>query len=314
MDIKRILIPIAQDETLDERFEPILSYTNNCHAGLTLLHVIDDLTALRHPDQDSHSSFDLLSFAEERQNQRLATCAKYISTKHPGIQLDIQIMLGKAFLKIIEAALQYNSDLIVIDANRGKKKYASQFGSTTRHLMRKSKVPVWTISKKPVTKINSIVAAVDVAAEDADGLALNHNILQFAAFLAKQTGAELTICHAWQLYGESYLKHWAKRSDLDIAERAKQERGERMRACLKLLNDESVKDTEVAIELIEGQPELVLPDYIHENNVDLLVMGTVCRTGLPGVIIGNTAESMLDAVNCSVVTLKPGNFQSPRLV
>jgi nucleotide-binding universal stress UspA family protein len=40
-------------------------------------------------------------------------------------------------------------------------------------------------------------------------------------------------------------------------------------------------------------------------------MGTVCRTGIPGLIIGNTAERVLDVVDCSVLTVKPEGFVSP---
>ncbi len=40
-------------------------------------------------------------------------------------------------------------------------------------------------------------------------------------------------------------------------------------------------------------------------------MGTVCRTGIPGLIIGNTAERVLDSVKCSVLTVKPAGFVSP---
>jgi len=40
-------------------------------------------------------------------------------------------------------------------------------------------------------------------------------------------------------------------------------------------------------------------------------MGTVCRTGIPGYFIGNTAESILSEVSCSVLTLKPEGFISP---
>ena len=45
--------------------------------------------------------------------------------------------------------------------------------------------------------------------------------------------------------------------------------------------------------------------------IDLLVMGTVCRTGLSGFIIGNTAEKVLSEVNCSVLTVKPEGFVTP---
>ena len=44
---------------------------------------------------------------------------------------------------------------------------------------------------------------------------------------------------------------------------------------------------------------------------DQVVMGTVCRTGLAGFFIGNTAESVLQQVNCSVLVLKPEGFVSP---
>jgi nucleotide-binding universal stress UspA family protein len=45
--------------------------------------------------------------------------------------------------------------------------------------------------------------------------------------------------------------------------------------------------------------------------VELLVMGTVCRTGVAGFLIGNTAEGVLDQINCSVLTLKPEGFKTP---
>jgi nucleotide-binding universal stress UspA family protein len=45
--------------------------------------------------------------------------------------------------------------------------------------------------------------------------------------------------------------------------------------------------------------------------VDLLVIGTLVRTGIPGLIIGNTAEDVLNAVDCSVLTVKPPGYVSP---
>lgn len=40
-------------------------------------------------------------------------------------------------------------------------------------------------------------------------------------------------------------------------------------------------------------------------------MRTVARTGLSGVIIGNTAEDVLNSIACSVVAIKPASFVSP---
>jgi hypothetical protein len=44
---------------------------------------------------------------------------------------------------------------------------------------------------------------------------------------------------------------------------------------------------------------------------DLLVMGTVCRTGAAGFLIGNTAETVLSDVTCSVLAMKPAGFVTP---
>ena len=40
-------------------------------------------------------------------------------------------------------------------------------------------------------------------------------------------------------------------------------------------------------------------------------MGTVCRTGIAGFFIGNTAEKTLQQVDCSVLMVKPEGFVSP---
>ncbi len=50
---------------------------------------------------------------------------------------------------------------------------------------------------------------------------------------------------------------------------------------------------------------------MNSEKADLLVMGTVCRTGVPGFFIGNTAEDVLQQVDCSVLAVKPKGFVTP---
>jgi hypothetical protein len=40
-------------------------------------------------------------------------------------------------------------------------------------------------------------------------------------------------------------------------------------------------------------------------------MGTIARTGIPGVFVGNTAEKLLPHLPCSVLAIKPASFKSP---
>ena len=43
---------------------------------------------------------------------------------------------------------------------------------------------------------------------------------------------------------------------------------------------------------------------------DLLVMGTISRTGIAGLVLGSTAERMLGLVDCSILAVKPRGFET----
>jgi nucleotide-binding universal stress UspA family protein len=61
----------------------------------------------------------------------------------------------------------------------------------------------------------------------------------------------------------------------------------------------------------QGDPEDVIPDFVVAEGIDLIVMGTVARTGIAGLLIGNTAERLLRRLPCSVLAVKPDGFRSP---
>ncbi len=44
----------------------------------------------------------------------------------------------------------------------------------------------------------------------------------------------------------------------------------------------------------------------------MVILGTTGRTGLSAVFIGNTAEHVIDKINCDVLALKPKGYISPR--
>lgn len=62
---------------------------------------------------------------------------------------------------------------------------------------------------------------------------------------------------------------------------------------------------------VRGTPDRIIPQYVADENIDVLVMGTVARTGIPGFIIGNTAENIVQKLGCSLLALKPNGFVSP---
>ncbi len=67
----------------------------------------------------------------------------------------------------------------------------------------------------------------------------------------------------------------------------------------------------IGVRLIKAKPAQVISDCAARQTVDLIVMGRLGRTGNPGLIIGNTAEDVLNETQTAVLAVKPGGFISP---
>jgi universal stress protein E len=61
----------------------------------------------------------------------------------------------------------------------------------------------------------------------------------------------------------------------------------------------------------QGLPEEVIPEVANKLNAAMVIIGTTGRTGLSAVFIGNTAEHVIDKINCDVLALKPQGYISP---
>jgi nucleotide-binding universal stress UspA family protein len=60
-----------------------------------------------------------------------------------------------------------------------------------------------------------------------------------------------------------------------------------------------------------GNASGVILDKTVELEASLLVMGTLGRSGIAGLFVGNTAEKILDQAPCSLLTVKPRDFEVP---
>jgi nucleotide-binding universal stress UspA family protein len=66
-----------------------------------------------------------------------------------------------------------------------------------------------------------------------------------------------------------------------------------------------------SIHLIQGVPGDVIPKFAEDQDIDLVVMGTLGRLSQQGMFIGDTAERILNRLECSVLAVKPAGFVSP---
>ncbi len=310
MSQEPILLPLAQGQTLPESSAPLLAYAAATEAPVTLMTVVEQIQMLGSPE---FSRLDLLKQAMQSQKGALDQLAQRVRQRHPKMQVQTEVSSGKPFIEIIRYADKINAGLIAIDANGHHKDAACQYGSTTRHLMRKSGVPLWIMAPSKRTAVKRVAAAVDIVTNDPESERLNAQIVRWAERIARQQDAKLQLCHAWQLEAEAYLIDWAGYSDMAIAKMAQEEERQRKERLEALLTELGLSPDKVPIVMLEGKPKTKIPIYLDQSDTDLVVMGTLCRSGIAGFIIGNTAERMIDAVHCSIVALKPDGFRSPVL-
>jgi universal stress protein E len=61
----------------------------------------------------------------------------------------------------------------------------------------------------------------------------------------------------------------------------------------------------VNIHVLEGLPEDIIPALCKKYSADLLVIGSIGRKGLTAALLGNTAELIIDEVECDTLVVKP---------
>jgi len=233
-----------------------------------------------------------------------------ISMQNDDIDVVINVVEGISFLEIIRQVLREQHDLVITTAEEIKGIRARLFGATSMHLMRKCPCPVWVVKQAQVQPYARILAAVDPSVYDPKRDSLNPMILQLASSMARKETADLHIVHVWHLFGERYVRSrgMTKKEVQEAKDHEKEQHKQRLDTLLSLVDFTNLKPH---LHLIEGDPDKRIPELVIEQDVDLLVMGSVCRTGVAGFLIGNTAEEVLNQVNCSVLTLKPEGFVTP---
>jgi len=100
-------------------------------------------------------------------------------------------------------------------------------------------------------------------------------------------------------YVEQVRRHHAQRLD------------ELMREAGARLGADAMDYLKPQLHLLKGSARKEIPALAKRLQVDCIVMGTVARTGVRGFIMGNTAETILEQIDCSVLAIKPPGFVTP---
>ncbi len=277
-------------------------------AGLTLISVVEEAPIL------TRAAPDLVETLVAEREEELRT----IAAQWAG-DADILVPVGRPFLEIIRCVLQNDLDLVIKSRAQGRSRFRS-LGGTDMHVLRKCPCAVWIVRSASGEFSRRILAAVDVEPDDDDATALARRVLEVATSLADAENSELDLLHAWSFAYEDTLR--SSRSGLPqatvdqmVADEEKLRRGKLEALAADVAGAHESQSGEggraPALILRKGDPSDLIPELVREFGIDLVVMGTVGRTGVPGFFIGNTAEEVLGQIDCSILAIKPPHFESP---
>lgn len=230
-----------------------------------------------------------------------------------GIEIDSTVAVGRPFIEVVRKVLRDGHDL-VIQAAEGRVGLRERlFGSLSLHLMRKCPCPVWVVKADGPQRYARILAAVDIGEEFqfSGRSSLNPVILQYAAALARMDGSELHVVQAWSLYQEGYMQARGGMDDSALRKLRRETREHYEQQLRAFVAGQDLGGVRAHEHVVHGDAPRMITNLVRKERFDLLVMGTLCRTGLAGLLIGNTAEKVLNTVGCSVLTVKPEGFVSP---
>jgi universal stress protein E len=223
-----------------------------------------------------------------------------------GISVDTHIAEEAGFIGIIQKVIKDKHDLVIKEENLSR-----GIDQLAMRLVRKCPSPVWVI-KRTSSDFKRILGAIDVAADHPETERLNKKVIELTHSLAQRENGEAHYLHVWRLEHESMLRSPRfKVSAEEISEMKKNLYDERWNRLQTLLQEIHVDAKDSHVHMVEGKIVDTINNLIDKIDIDVLVMGSLGRSGIPGLFIGNKAETLLNSIDCTVLTVKPDGFISP---
>lgn len=318
---KDILCIVEPGKECKYALERAVMLAENNQANLNVIAVAHSVRAGIGMPEYGPISADLQDATVNSHKQELETL---VGPYRQRIKIETRVLVGTPFLEIIREVLRNAHDL-VIKCPKSPDWMDRFFSGNDMHLLRKCPCPVWMVKPHTGESYHRILAAVDVddsypSEELKTRQALNDMVMELAGSLAVSEFAQLHVVHAWEAIGENTLRHGAfiQRPENEVNAYVEQVRQHHAQLLDTLINAASTKLGQDAIDYIKpqlhmpkGSARKEIPELARRLQVDCVVMGTVARTGVPGFIMGNTAETILYQLECSVLAIKPPGFVTP---
>ena len=293
----KLLLCVTDDDDADVRY--VARLAAETRARLTIVDVLEEVPPVAR--RLLPASWNLPAFVRDQKQARLETRAAV--ARRLGVDPTTALLSGPPIKALVREVRRGGHDLLAVGAAPSGAVQCVKASAT--RLLREAPCPVLLINSTHRRRRPRLLVAVDTDPWKTKGkAALTARLIRTAISFAEKHDYELHVIHAWIPYGERMIVRAG---------------GNRVEAqqFLEGLREESREELErtlapfrAAIEpahvhLVKGDPRVVIAQFAASTGVDLLVVGTVARSGIAGRIIGNTAESIVNRLPCSMLVVKP---------
>ncbi len=265
-------------------------------AAITAVHVMDEF--LVHELKKALSADQAAIRADW-----LERLKKFVAESEVGaVAVNSEVRIGHPFTELVEACRAHSADLLVMGA-KGSKNEPNRIGAIAAKCVRKAPVDVLVVREDAQGPFKKIVTCVDFSENSAKAV-------HCALHVAQQDGATLDCLHVYQSALAMSLDYggFAPSMPATIDPEAVDNWRKDLEAFLAPLTRDAseVKVTALIKERVNIREAIL--EHVNDVHATLVVLGTRGKTGLREMLIGTTAEKIVQHAPCSILAVKPDGF------
>lgn len=288
--IKTILIGTDLSTEAEHIIKQGLVLAQTFDASLQLLHVIDDHVSL-YQDVLPLSPPELEEMLIQETKRKLYEM--YGNTGEASFEAHVKF--GKPYKVLLEYAAEIKADLILAGPRNPSFLKRLFLGSTATMLLHENPVNTMLLPPNVELPLNKILVPVDFSETSTKAL-------EEAQTWAKIAGAEVHVLHVLEETPVASMVGVLPLAELSgfqamYAEKMKETFG-------TFIENNPIEGIDVSTHFAQGDAAHEIVSYAKANDIDLIVMGTVGRSGLEGIMLGNTAERVAREQPCALLTVR----------
>ena len=229
-----------------------------------------------------------------------------------GIEVSTELVWTKDWGAAVIDSVKRNQIFMVFKSSYIHNQIERREDTLELALLRNSPCPVLLMHDNSRWENRKVLAAVNLATTDRDHQLLNQKVINIAMTFKAAYDSEVHIVNAKPRETVSHVTDDDDTIFSATGWQPQQEAVEKIQLNEDYISQQCGGLDKEFIHIEQGQPIDIILNCAEKINADLIVLGTVARSGIKSWIIGNMAEKIMDKTRCDILTLSQAGEEKPK--